>query len=237
MLQVVLALFVAVQDDAEVTAAIAKFKAAMKNPSAAQRVEALTELSGTPHAKTVTQIVPYLQSDLPPVRIAAAKALGKFADQKKVALTALQNGLSSNAADPGVLTAILDAMAEIGDASVMPNVQRFFYDKNAAVARRAAALAGTLPSAGAVEPLIDVLRRQEKFIKANSGGTTLAGGDPKTGNGKVVAKPDENAIQAAEELIAEIEKSLASITRESLAGSQQWQTWWNGAKGAFRVQK
>ena len=226
----------AAPDDAEVGAAIDRFKTAMKSTSPASRAEAIAELGNLPHAKTAALLVPLLQSDMPPVRVAAAKALGKFSEQKKAVLPSLQHALGANTSDPAVIAAILEALGQIGDPSVMPAVQRLFYEKDMRVVRPAVALAGVLPSATAIDPLIDVMRRQEKYIKANSGAGVTAGGDT-NGNNKVVAKPDENAIKAAEELITEIGKSLGQITGESLSGSQQWQNWWNQSRGTFKIKK
>jgi HEAT repeat protein len=235
MIAFALALLFGLQDDADVPAAIEKFKASMKSSSAATRAEAVTELGKTPHAKTMALIVPLLQADLPPVRASAAKALGKFPDQKKVALPALQHALAANS-ELAVLAAIFDALGELGDASAMAAVQKYFYDKDLRTVRHAVGVAGTLPHAASVDPLIDVQRRQEKYVKANSGGSTLAGGDA-NGNNKIVAKPDEAALKNATDLIADIDKALSKITSESFSGSQQWQAWWNQAKPTFKIQK
>jgi hypothetical protein len=181
--------------------------------------------------------VPLLTSDLPPVRIAAARALEKFSDFKKTALPALQHALDANVSEPMVNIGILAALAELGDASVMPTVQKYFYEKDSRVARKAVEVAGALPAAGSIDPLIDLCRRQEKIVKNNSAsGSVLAGGDV-NGNNKVVAKSDEKALKSAQDLVAEIDKALSKISGETLAGSQQWQTWWNQARGTFKVQK
>jgi len=237
MTAILLAALLGLQDDADVAAAIDKFKAGFKSSSPSQRAAAVGELGQTPHAKTLALLVPLLTSDLPPTRIAAAKALEKFVDQKKTVIPALQHALAANASEPGVMITVLGALAEIADASVMPTVQKYFYEKDARVARKAVQVAGALPAASSIDPLIDLSRRQEKIAKNNSAsGTVLAGGDV-NGNNKVVAKSDENALKAAQDLVAEIDKTLTMISGETLAGSQQWQTWWNQAKGTFKIQK
>jgi HEAT repeat protein len=231
------ALTLAAQDDPEVTAAIDRFKTAMKSPSPAQRADAVMELAKTPHAKTAALIIPLLQSDLLPVRQSAAKALGSFEDQKKTVLPALQHAIAATSSDPNVVVMILEALGKLGDASSIPAVQKCFYDKESRVVRQAIAVAGTLPAATSIDPLIDLLRRQEKIVKNNSaGGSVMAGGDV-NGNNKVVAKSDENLKKSAEDIIKEIDKSLGSITGETLSGSQQWQAWWNQAKGSFKIKK
>jgi len=236
MLAVALALLVGTQDDAEVTAAIDKFKSAMKTTSPTQQSAAVLDLGKTPHAKTLALLVPLLQADPLIVRVAAAKCLGKFSEQKKAALQALLHALAVSA-EAQFTRALMESLGVLGDASVMPTVQKFFFDKDGIVVKQAVGLAGAMPAVTSIDPLLDLMRRQEKTVKANSaGGSVLAGGTV-NGNNQVVAKSDENARKTAEDLITEINKSLVKITGENLAGSQPWQTWWNQAKATFKISK
>lgn len=232
---VMAALLQAAPDDAEVAAAIDKFKAAFKSTSPSDRASAVSDLGKTPHAKTMALLVPLLTNDLPPVRQSAAKALGKFADQKKTVIQALTHALIGNGGEPRTVAIILLSLGELGDPVAVPTVQKYFFDKEAMVAKMAIHVASLLPAVTSIDPIIDLMRRQEKIVKANSAsGAVLAGGDV-NGNNKVVAKSDENVLKNAQDLIAACNATLGAITKESLTNSNEWQSWWNAAKPTFKL--
>lgn len=235
MIALLLAAALGLQDDAEVDSAIVRFKAAFKSVSPSERASAVVDLGKTPHAKTMALIVPLLTNDVSPVRQAAAKALGKFIDQKKTVIQALTHALTGNGGDGRTVAMILGSLGELGDASVVPTLQKYFYDKEASVAKQAVHVASLLPAVTSIDPLIDLLKRQEKIVKNNSAsGSVLAGGDV-NGNNKVVAKSDENALKNGQELIAACNATLQAITKESLTTSNEWQSWWNQAKPTFKL--
>src|SRR5262249_6957630 len=118
------ALALAAQEDAEIAAAIDRFKTAMKSTSPLQRAEAVLDLGKSPHAKTAVVIIPLLQADLTPVRQSAARALGAFEDHKKTVLPALHHAIAANASEPGVVMIILESLGKLGDASSIPAVQK-----------------------------------------------------------------------------------------------------------------
>ena len=119
--------------------------------------------------------------------------------------------------------------------SDQPTLQKYFYDKDSRVALYAIQIGALLPAVSSIDPLIDILKRQEKIVKNNSAsGSVLAGGDV-NGNNKVVAKSDENVLKMAEDMVKQINVTLSKISGESLTGSQDWQTWWNQAKPTFKL--
>jgi HEAT repeat protein len=227
-----LALVLALQDDSEAAQAVDRFKAAIKAATQdSQKSEAVTELCKTPHAKTLPLVVAALQNE--GTRIAAARGLVYFINERKLAVQALVAALPVSQADVGFTATVLRSLGEIGDPTALPSVQRFLIHKEFAILWAAIDAAGKLPSASSIDPLIAVLKRQERVISGNSGGSVSAGGD-QNGNNKVSVGSNRNARETAETTIANAEKALSKISGETFRGSKDWESWWNKAKPTFK---
>jgi HEAT repeat protein len=230
------------QSDAEIQQAMDAYKKSMKSTSAVERATAVAELGGLAHPRTASLIIPLLTSDLGPVRVAAAQALGRFDEQKdktqkdkdRVA-TALKAALSPNAKEPGVVAAILGALSRLADPTAFPVFVRCLEDKDTGVAQAAVSGLAGLRSAASLEALIAHLQKLEKQLKTFSGGTTLSGAPGQPNRMPVGA--DEQLKKHVEAMIAAVGKSLTDLTGETFATSPDWQAWWVRARATFKFEK
>ena len=239
-LSLILALVPLTQDAADkaATEALDAFKKAFKGAEA-DKTAALEELAKVQHAKTASRLGAIVSApEASPVRIAAAKALGKFTEAKKQAGTALVNGLAANAKEPNIFGAICEALGELQEASVVPPLVRYFDEKDPVVATRTVATVGKIGSPAGIDPLISLLAREERLIKSNSGGGVAVGGATNPNNGGatagVVAGPDTRVKERALALVGAANQALNSITNETNSTSDAWAAWWAKNKSTFK---
>ncbi len=235
MISLIFALALLGQDDKAADEAIEAFKTAVRSNSEADRCAAVAALAQVQHAKTLSRLVPYLSSDGMTVRIAAAKGLGAFADQKKQAVSALVNALGGpNAKEHDVQAAILESLGRLGDPTALPAIHRLIDDKEPKVAKAAVQAAAAIGSAASVDPLIDQLKKLEKVLKADASGAV----GYSTPNGYTVPAGSEDQIRKrAQELNPVVVKALQDITKERHGTSQDWATWWAKARASFKASK
>jgi HEAT repeat protein len=222
-------------DEKAAEEALDRFKAAYKNPSAAARATAVTELAKAPHEKTLKQIAPLITGEEVMVRIAAAKGLGSFVDYKKQAIPVLIGSIEGpNAKEPTVQAAIFEALGKLGDETALPTVHRYFEDKDPVVAAAALAAAGEIKKAHSVDVIIELMKKLEKHTDTNAK-------NPNANTGGVVSLPggnnDDPNRRLARAVIPACIKALQAITKEKWTTSKEWQIWWGRHKAKFGAEK
>jgi HEAT repeat protein len=227
-----LAVLLAAQDDKAAEEAIARFKATFnKSPTPDGRALAVSELARTPHEKTMKILIPFLTSDFPKVREAAAKGLGDFVDYKKVVTPMMISALSApaNAKELDVRCAILAGLGKLKDPFALDAVHRAFRDEYAKVAKAALAAAGDLRQKESMDVLLQLLKDTQEWIKKKQSGGYR---DDKGQLG------DEGAYTGrVTDLQKSIIKTFTAITGEKWVTAQEWEIWWNKRKATFEVPK
>lgn len=219
------------QDDKAVDDALKAFAADFKGDDAA-RVAAVNALAATKHPKTASKLGSLLGAGPTQVRIAAAKALGDFADWKKPATNALIAGIAPNLKEVPVLDPVLESIAKLQEPGAVPALVRYFEDKDVEIAKRAVAAVGKLQSASGIDPLLATLGKNEKIVKSNSGGG-VGYTDPASGAGVVM---DGNTSQKmrAQALVQASNAALQAITGETHATHDAWSSWWAKNRASFK---
>ncbi len=218
------------QDDKAAEEALEAFKTAYNSTSEADRATAVIELGKIHHAKTLARLAGLLSTDGPTVRIAAAKAIGGFAELKKPAAAALAAGVPPNAKETTIETAIYDAMGRLEEPSALATLHRAFEDKETPVVKAAVQATGQIGNAGSIDPLIALLAKLEKIQKGGGGGSV----GYTTPAGSSVTVRGEDPTKRAQDLIPAINKALNEITRESNGSSETWGAWWAKNKATFK---
>ena len=229
-MMIALLLLALAQDDKAADDALDAFKSAIKSNVEAERVAAVVELAKVRHAKTLARLAPLLSSDGSTVRMAAAKGLSEFADLRKPASAALLAAMPANAKIPAVQVALIEAVGVLREPSSLPAVQRFFEEKEAAVAKAAIAATGAFRSATSIEQLLELLKKFDKILKVEGGGSVTAGNV----NGYDVAARDDVERKRAQDLRPAVVKALQEITGESFTAGLDWHAWWAKNRATFR---
>ena len=197
-----------------------------------KKIAAVEELGKTHHAKTAGRLGKVIDNtDSDSVRVAAVKALGGFAEAKKSAGLVLSNVLPASSKDQAFFGHTCLAIAELKEPVSANGLAKFFEDKDENVAKLAIEAAGNAACSVSIDPLIAALGRGERAIRAaqNAGRGVVT--DP-SGN-QFVAPPEVRARNRARALNPAIIKALGEITKESLATSEAWHTWWTRNKDSF----
>jgi HEAT repeat protein len=239
-----LVLAVVAQDDKEAEKAAADaldlFQKAYKGTEE-ERKTAIDELAKTQHPKVASKLGAILAGVTPsPVRVAAARALGGFAENKKQATTALSNALPANVKEPGVLSQIFESIGKLQDPSAVPLLARFYEDKELTLALNAVFTTGRVGSPSGIEPLIGILTRYEKAAAKPAGasiGVAASGTNPNLPGGVVVSGSNSNAQRdRAITLVSAANQALQDITKEHLSTADAWNAWWTKNKATFKKQ-
>ena len=225
------------QDDKAVDEALDAFKAAMKSTSEADRVMAVNELAKVPHNKTLVRLASLLNSEGPTVRIAAARGISGFSVLKKKAADVLIAAMGANAKETTVLAALYESLGKLDEPSALPTIHRGFEEKDIVLVKAALQAAGAMGNPASIEPLIALLARLEKILKAAGGGLDVTAPVPGGAGGSVTVRSDDNGPKRAQELIPAVNKALHEITRESNGSSETWSAWWAKHKGTFKPVK
>lgn len=233
----VLALAFGGQDDKAVDEALDAFKTAMKSTSEADRVTAVNELAKVPHAKTLARLAALLNSEPPTVKIAAARGIAGFSALKAKASQVLIAAMGPNAKETNVLVALYEGLGKLDDPSSVSTIHRGFEEKEVVLVKAALQAAGAMGNPASIEPLIALLAKLEKILKAAGGGVDVTAPVPGGGGGTVTVRGDENGPKRAQELIPAINKALNEITRESNGSSETWSAWWAKHKSTFKPVK
>ena len=233
----VLAVALGGQDDKAVDEALDAFKTAMKSTSEADRVSAVNELAKFPHAKTLARLAALLNSEPPTVKIAAARGISGFSALKAKASQILIAAMGPNAKENNVLVALYEGLGKLDDPSALSTVHRGFEEKDLVLVKAAMQAAGAMGNPASIDPLIAMLARAEKILKAAGGGVDVTTPVPGGTGGSVTVRSDENGPKRAQELIPVINKTLNEITRESNGSSETWSAWWAKHKATFKPVK
>lgn len=216
MIHALILLAVCAQDDQAAVDALLKFKAAYKGTSATARAAAVTQLSLTPHEKTLCRLAPLLTAEVKEVRLAAIKGLGGFKDLKKKATPALLQALSATAKEPDISAAILATLGVLKDETALPSVIDRFRKEHIAVAKAALASAAVIGTGDALKAFGELSLDIQKWEKAGSGG----GYYDDAGVGEAQA---QTARVAA--LKADLIKAYQILSGEQWTTLQEWEVW------------
>jgi len=224
--------------DQETEDALKSFDKGYRNPDAHARAGAVAELARTQTLPIMSKLSDLLTSDEPPVRIAAAKGLGDFKENKPKATAVLASALGVDAKEFDVAAAILTALGTLGDPSGLSTIHQHFSSKEPKdvdhlVAKSAILGAGLARSRDSIDPLMELLKELEK-----AAGTTANDKNAKTGGVKGVPGGGTNPQKdRAKALIPSIVKAMQQITREKWATAKEWEIWWGKHKESFVVPK
>jgi HEAT repeat protein len=221
----------AADDKAAVDEAIKRFNKAVANPNAAARGAAITDLSGTPHDRTLKMILNFLNADVTDVRVSAAKSMVAFGDWKKIVNPSLAAALQSNGKDYKVQVAILESLGnpKLADPVAVQTIHANLRDSDVRVALAAVAAAGTLRQKESMEVLLDLQVDVQKWLKNKQAGPYR---DEKGQQG------DENACKTRLDNIQKaLIKAYQTITKESWATAKEWEIWWEKRKATFEIPK
>lgn len=218
----------AVQDDMDIEGALLKFRKGYASPSTAARVAAISELSRITHEKSAGKLVQLLTADVKEVRVAAAKGLGGFADQKKIAVASLINALQPNSNDIEVQCAIYEALARLQDPLGLQVIHQGFRGPQIKVAKGAVAAAAIGRQKESLDALNDLMTDVQKWIQKNQGGGYIDG-----------AQAGDNAAKKArlEDLQKSIIAALQAITKEKWGTVKEWEVWFRRYRADFEVPK
>ena len=235
------ALAVAIQDDKEAdkaaTDALEQFQKAFKGSDEERRV-AIEELAKVQHPKVVSKLGSILTGATPsPARVATARALGGFTEQKKPATNALGNAIQANTKEPLVITQLFEGIGRLQDPSALPLLARYYDDKDVSLAQNALYTTGKVGSPAGVEPLIAVLARNEKAAKPAGAaiGVAANGTNPNQAGGVVVSGSGSNAQrERAQAMVSGANMGLQELTKEKLTTADAWTAWWAKNKATFK---
>lgn len=213
----------------EVDEAIKRFKAAFRSPDARARASAVAELAKVRHEKTLSRLAALLAVDEREVRVAAARALGEFAEFRRAAAGWLLAALPANPREGEVRVAIFESLGALAEESSLPAIHAAFREKNARVAQGAIRATGLFRSAASIEPVLALLKDLEKCLKNKMPGG-YEGPDGKVGE-------EGEQMLRLQALYDEGIKALQAITKEPWTTLSEWQIWWKRKKGSFKVER
>ena len=221
--------FAQADDKAKVEEALKAFNKAFANPSPSARASAVDSLSETLHDKTLNKILPLTMGDVPEVRIAAAKALVKFADWKKIVTPSLMAALKANAKDVKVQVEIFKSLGKLQDPIALPTVHGNFREADVAITKAAIECAGAMRQKESMDSLLELQHDVQKWLKNKQAGP-YRGADGQPG--------DDNACKGRlDDIQKTIIKAYQDITKEKWATANEWEIWWGKKKAAFEVPK
>ncbi|HVR87156.1 MAG TPA: HEAT repeat domain-containing protein [Planctomycetota bacterium] len=226
--------------DQETEDALKAFDKGYRNPDAHARAGAVLELARTQNIAIMSKLAEFLTADEAPVRIAAAKGLGDFKENKPKAAGVLMSALGVDAKEFDVVAAILTALGTLGDPSGLSTIHQHFSSKEPKdaehlVPKSAILAAGLARSRDSLEPLMELLKEELKATgtTGNDKSTKNTGGGVRgiPGGG---TNPQKDRAKA---LIPSVIKALQAITREKWATAKEWEIWWEHHKDNFVVPK
>jgi HEAT repeat protein len=224
--------------DQESEDALKSFDKGYRNPDVHARAGAVAELARTQTLGIMSKLSDLLTSDEPPVRIAAAKGLGDFKENKPKAAAVLISALAADAKEFDVAAAVLTALGTLGDPSGLSTIHQHFNSKEPKdmdhlVPKSAILGAGLARNRDSIEPLMELLKELEK-----AAGTTANDKNAKTGGVRGIpgggANPQKDRAKA---LIPSIIKAMQQISHEKWATAKEWEIWWGRHKDSFVVPK
>ncbi len=226
----ILLLALCLQDEKAVDDALDTFKSAIKGQTEAERATAVADLARIKHARTLARLTPFLSSDGATVRMAAAKGLGTFDDQRKAAATALVGALPANAKMPDVQAALLEAAGLLREPTALGGLHRAFDEKDVRPAKAAVAAAALQKSPTSMDPLLELLKKLDRALRDETGAAVTAGNV----NGYDVTARDDVERKRAQELRPLVIKALQDVCGETFANAVEGQAWWTRHRAGFK---
>ncbi len=211
--------------------AVAVFEKAFKGAES-DKIAALDALAKTPHLKTANRLALVLGGgEAGPVRVAAVKALGSFADEKKKASGVLAGALAANKQDPTMFWPICGALAQLQEPTGAAALAKYFDDKDERVAKVSMECAGKAGCPVNIDALIAQAAHCEKIIRnaVNAGGVRQTDSSGNSVYGGPELRPRDRAIA----LLKASNEALRAITSETIATSDGWSAWWSRNKDTF----
>ena len=243
MILLLMAVTLALQDDAAATEAIATFDAAFpkaKDPDA--RAALVNPLAAVLHEKIVSKLNNLMHHADKPVRLAAASGLKAFSAAptpalKKSATKALIDGMGMavNTKDLDVKELIVGALGPLQDDLAINPLKTALDDKNFRIASAAVSVSIAFRSKDLIEPLISQLRDCEKALKA-AGNPTLKGKKP-TSAKRDANDPEQLKEDRAANLILPIGSALETLTGQKFPDGEGWDKWWTKARPNFVIKR
>jgi HEAT repeat protein len=234
----VLATALQAADDAELSAALEKFKTDYRSKDLSVRVGAVTDLAKTQHEKVLVKLGSLLVVDDKDVRIAAAKGFEDQKENKKKSSLALAGAIAPNMTLIPVAVAILEELGLLQEEVIAPEVEKHFVKTDPLDIQKAAVTAsGKIRSASSIDPLIRLLKDLELEAQQNGG---RGGGKVKGLGGKgggAVKSGNAADRDRASELLPAVRAALNSITKTTCQDAKDWEAWWNEHKAGFKVEK
>jgi len=181
-------------------------------------VEKLGQVKDKKILDRLTRVINGTDSDT--VKTQAVRVLAGYAGDKSAARI-LVSAFSTFKKKPEMLVAILDALGELGERSVVTQVLDLYRDRNNTVARAAIMCSARIRDRVFIDPLIKMVREFEEEVQAPVGG---------------VASPvDDERSKRKADLQDAVGRALADITLQSFATAKEWDAWWKKNKGTFRT--
>lgn len=244
---------VAAQDDEkardeEAKKKIEEFKAQLKKAKSDDEIEAALKFLGElQHPRCLKELIPYLKNPKDPIKVAAAKEVAKYKDNKEAA-GALADALAPLVSNPKVEKAVVEALfgafGDVGHKGSVEKIHAYIQHKVNEIAKAAIQACAKVKSVKSVQPLIDMLKQLEAIQdpnKAAGGQGTPPGGLPGMPNLPAGGQAQQQQLQQdmwnrKQELTPEVLQALKIITGEAKALAKEWQEWWN-KNGASLKQK
>jgi HEAT repeat protein len=244
-------------DDKAVTDALEKFKTDYKAAKETDaKVKAIEELAELQNDKITAKLASLFTAEEKGVRIAAAKALGNRTDEKdkKKAALALSSVLKPNEKFPDVQTAILEAIAKLGDETALSDVHKLLESEADGIAVAAVSTEGAVRSRTSFDPLIKRLKEADEVLKPRDqqpqagggkgglggfGGGRMLGGPAGAQNGQygtsqLTPKERRDLAKAVQTAIM---KLLADWTGTHCQDGKDWESWWKEHQTTFKFAK
>ncbi len=241
-------------DDKAASDAITKFSTDYKAKETDAKVKAIEELALVQHDKITVRLSSLFTAEEKAVRIAAAKGLGartEDKDKKKASLM-LGSFIKPNEKTPDVLTAILEAIAKLGDDSALPEAHKLIESDILDVAQGAVNTAAAIKSKTSFEPLIKRLKEADEILKPRDpqaaggkggaggfggrmlGGPGGKGGTTGTGDSQLTFKERRDLAKAMQTLI---KKVLAEMAGTNCEDGKDWEAWWKEHQNTWKAAK
>jgi hypothetical protein len=234
-----IAMFGALLHDPETEEALRAFAKDYGSPVGVVRAAAVLELGKLHNGTTRSKLAGLLTVDEDAVRIAAARSLGDFTEDRDKVSAVLMLALAPNAKAFDVEATILIALGKLGHDSALSTLHASFdsrdpKDTDFKVAKAAIRAAGLFRSRDSVGPLIDLGKRLERVLKG--GGAKNIGPAGGAGVGIPGGGADPQTLRA-QALAPVILKSLQAITGEKWIALAEWEIWWEKHRAVFKVDR
>jgi hypothetical protein len=254
MMTLLLAMALSLQDDAAANEALANFEANFTKAKDGASRAAVVEKLSIPHEKVVSKLSGLLTNEAKEVRVAASHVLGGFTgapdEFKKSASHALVSSLTAgvNNRDPEMMGILFAAIGGLQQESSAQAIKSHWEDREIKTACAAVSAAGALKCKSLIEPLIELLRENEKKANPpnnNSGGSSSGKTvkTPKTakgsssGGGSNQPDPEQAKRERAGNLLSAAGSALTQLTGQQHPTGDEWEKWWSKNRGTFTVPK